>query len=339
MIVRSAPDDALSDVLRLVDAHAVASVTLTAGGNWAVRLPAPDYIKFCVLRRGTCWLATSDGAPPQKLEEGDCFVVVRGDFTLASSLEVQPVPAAEVFGSFGQSGQCGDGEDTHLIGGSVHFDTVNGMILTDVLPAAILITGEAAIAIHWLLEQLDREWRSCRPGARLACNDLLRLMFIHALRNYVADLPPQSGNWLAGLTDPHIGKPFEAIHADPARSWTLTELACLAGQSRSTFADHFKTGVGVPPMYYVARWRMRLAAARLRRSREPISSIAASLGYTSDSAFSSTFRRIMGVSPMRFRLEFTETDSPVPEAVSELRKEAALQIGEVSRQLLSSHTS
>jgi AraC-like DNA-binding protein len=306
VIVQNAPNDALSDVLRLVDARAVASVTLTAGGDWAIRFPAPDHIKFCAVRRGSCWFATSDSLPPQQLAEGDCFVVVRGEFTLASAPDVPPIPAAAVFGSFGQSGHCGEGEDTHLIGGSVHFDTVNGAILTEVLPAAIVISGEAASAVHWLLEQLDREWRNAGPGSLLACNDLLRLMFIHALRAHVADLPPSPGNWLAGLTDPRVGRPWGAIHADPVRNWTLAELACLAGQSRSAFASHFKISVGVSPMYYLARWRMRLAAARLRRSRDSISSIAASLGYTSDSAFSATFRRIMGVSPTRYRASFTD---------------------------------
>lgn len=303
MIVQNAPNDALSDVLRLVDAQAVASMTLTAGGDWAIRFPEPDYLKFCAVSRGSCWLITGDGSPPQELAEGDCFVAVRGEFALASSPEARPASAGDTHGSFDRGGHYGEGEDIRLIGGSVRFDTANGTILTDVLPPMILVSGEAADAIHWLLEQLDREWRRAGPGARLACNDLLRLMFIHALRTYVADLPPLSGNWLAALSDPHIGKAFEAIHADPVRSWTLAELAKLAFQSRSTFAGHFKAAVGVSPMYYLARWRMRLAAARLRRGREPVSSIAASLGYVSDSAFSATFRRIIGVSPTQYRTD------------------------------------
>lgn len=199
-----------------------------------------------------------------------------------------------------------------LIGGSVRFDTANGTILTDVLPPIILISGEAAGAIHWLLEQLDREWRRAAPGARLACNDLLRLMFIHTLRAYIADLPPRSGNWLATLSDPCVGKAFEAIHTDPVRNWTLAELAKLAFQSRSAFAGHFKATVGASPIYYLARWRMHLAAARLRRGREPISSMAASLGYVSDSAFSATFRRIMGVSPTQYRAEHARLFTPPP---------------------------
>lgn len=309
MIVQNASNDALSDVLRLLDARAVASVTLTAGGEWAIHFPTSDAIKFCALRSGSCWLTSNDGLPPRQLVEGDCFVIVRDEFTLASSLEVQPVPAATVFGGFGQSGSWGEGAETHLIGGSVYFDTVNGEILTDVLPAVIIMSGARATAVPWLLLQLDQEWSSDEPGALLACNDLIRLMFIHALRAYIANLPPLVGNWLAGLTDPKIGKPFAAIHADPVRNWTLSELAYLAGQSRSTFASHFKASVGVAPIYYLVRWRMRLAAARLRRSQEPVSSIAASLGYISDSAFSATFMRVMGVSPTRYRAGFYSSSS------------------------------
>lgn len=306
MIVQNAPNDALSDVLNLIDTHAVASLALTAGGDWGVHVPGPNDTMFCAVHRGSCWLSTMEDGSPQLFSAGDCFVIVRGAFTLASSREMRAIPPHEVFGNLCGAGHCGIGDDTYLTAGSVRFDSFNGAILTDVLPAAIPIHGNAATAVRSLLEQLEREWRIAEPGARLACNDLLHLMFIHALRVYISTLPPQSGNWLAGLTDKRIGKPFTAIHADPVRNWTLAELASLAGQSRSAFASHFKTSVGVSPMYYLARWRMRLAAARLRRSREPVSSIAASLGYTSDSAFSATFLRIMGVSPTRYRASFTD---------------------------------
>lgn len=314
MIVQGTPRDALSDVLRLVDAHAVASITLSVAGAWAIRFPAPDYLKFCGLRRGSCWLVTDGGLPPRRLDEGDCFVVTRDAFTLASSPDVEPIPASAVFGDFGESGRYGEGEETYLIGGSVYFDAISGTILTDVLPAAIVISGEAAAAIHWLLEQLDREWRQAGPGSLLACNDLLRLMFVHALRAYAADLPPSAGNWLAGLADRHIGKAFEALHADPVRTWTVAELARLAGQSRSAFASHFKSRVGVSPIQYLTGWRMHLAAMRLRRSPDPVSSIAASLGYGSDSAFSATFRRILGVTPKGYRARFANTTEATRDA-------------------------
>jgi AraC-like DNA-binding protein len=309
VIVQAAPNDPLSDVLRLVDAEAIASIALTAGGDWAVRFPEPDYVTFCAVRRGSCWLVKGVGSPPLRLAEGDCFAAIRGEFTLASSPETGLAPASQVFRPREEARQYGTGEDLYLIGGNVRFDTANGAILTDVLPPMLLISGDAAEAIHWLLDQLDKEWRRAGPGARIACNDLLRLMFIHALRTYIAELPPTSGNWLAALSDPHVGKAFEAIHADPVRNWTLADLAKLACQSRSTFAGHFKATVGVSPIYYLARWRVRLAAARLRRGREPISSVAAALGFLSDSAFSATFRRIMGVPPTHYRALHTSPTS------------------------------
>jgi AraC-like DNA-binding protein len=301
VIVQDAPNDALSDVLRLVDAEAIASLAISAGGEWAVRFPESDFVTFCAVRRGSCWLVKDDGTEPFWLVEGNCFAAVRGEFQLASSSEVGMAATLQVFGTHDQARQYGTGDDLYLIGGNVRFDTANGGILTDVLPSMLLISGEAAEAIHWLLDQLDKEWRRAGPGARIACNDLLRLMFIHALRTYIAELPPSSGNWLAALSDPHVGKAFEAIHANPVRNWTLADLAGLAFQSRSTFASHFKVTVGVSPIHYLTRWKIRLASARLRRGQESISSIAASLGFLSDSAFSATFRRIMGISPTNYR--------------------------------------
>ncbi len=92
------------------------------------------------------------------------------------------------------------------------------------------------------------------------------------------------------------------MHGDPARGWTLQELAEHAGMSRSTFALKFKTRVGQPPLDYLTRWRMLLAADRLT-SGDAVSAISRALGYESDSAFSTAFRRVMGCSPRQYARE------------------------------------
>ena len=92
------------------------------------------------------------------------------------------------------------------------------------------------------------------------------------------------------------------MHARPAQRWTLPQLAAVAGQSRSAFALHFKTRVGVAPLDYLLRWRMRLATRRLKDSGAPIAAIAQALGYDSDSAFSHAFKRVMACSPRQYRL-------------------------------------
>jgi len=164
-----------------------------------------------------------------------------------------------------------------------------------------VIDREEAGPVGWLLEQLDLEWNSAAPGARIASNDLLRLVFIHVLRAYMARQTSQHPGWLAGLADARLAPALRAIHADPSRRWTVEALSYLAGQSRSGFAERFRATVGASPIDYLANWRMRLAAARLRRGNEPLPRIAQSLGYASDSAFAASFRRVLGQSPARYR--------------------------------------
>ncbi len=92
-----------------------------------------------------------------------------------------------------------------------------------------------------------------------------------------------------------------AMHNDPVHRWTLQTLAQFAGMSRSIFALKFKETVGLSPMEYLTRWRMLLAGDRLKSSDDPISAIAVSLGYESESAFRKAFKRVLGCSPRRYR--------------------------------------
>ncbi|MGV6876785.1 AraC family transcriptional regulator, partial [Pseudochelatococcus sp. B33] len=297
MIVQNAQDtlsqDTLSDVLSAVDARTLFSVRFAAGGPWSVAFPPPSYLKFNAVRHGSAWLMP-EGEAPVRVEAGDCLVVSGKAFTLGSDPKVRPVPAAEVFTGGNLDVAVGNGRDFVLLGGSVHLDTVDGALLTDALPPAVVIRREAAGPIAWLLEQLDKEWNDAAPGARIACNDLLRLVFIHVLRAYLACETPHHPGWLAGLADRRLAPALRAIHAEPARGWTVDSLARIAGQSRSAFAERFRQTVGASPIDYLATWRMRLAAVRLRRGDEPLPRIARSLGYTSDSAFAATFRRTLG---------------------------------------------
>jgi len=106
---------------------------------------------------------------------------------------------------------------------------------------------------------------------------------------------------LAALTDPRLAPVLAQVHAEPARRWTLSDMAGIANQSRSTFALRFKQQVGMAPQEYLTRWRMHLAIKALNTSGSSVSSIGQALGYQSDSAFSSAFKRQMKCTPREYR--------------------------------------
>ena len=124
---------------------------------------------------------------------------------------------------------------------------------------------------------------------------------VHALRYHITSSDAAQLNWLGGLRDPAIAKALRVIHHQPERPWKLAELADIACMSRSSFAAAFKARVGQAPVEYVTRWRMRVAASRLRMGTESVASVAASLGYLSDAAFGVAFRRVHGQSPGHYR--------------------------------------
>ncbi|MGV8917996.1 MAG: AraC family transcriptional regulator [Pseudomonas sp.] len=293
----------MSDVLALSGLRAACSVRLQAGGDWALRFQ-PIELKFNVVRRGECWLRMQ-GAPARLLRGGDCFVVTRTPFILASGPDVEAVNASEVFSLSGASATFGMGDDVELLGGSVCLVGPGAGELLDVLPPALIIHAESrgASSFGWLLDELDREWRSNQAGAYAMCNDLLRLIFVHALRHHITTADVADLDWLGGLRDPAIGEVLRAVHGAPEKPWRLAEMADIACMSRSSFAALFRTRVGQAPVEYATRWRMRVAASRLRNGLDSVATVAASLGYLSDAAFGAAFRRVHGKSPGQYRRE------------------------------------
>ncbi|TCP36067.1 AraC family transcriptional regulator [Sphingomonas sp. BK235] len=304
MIVQEAAEDPLSDVLAAMQLRVATSASLRAGNSWSIRFQV-DRPKFNVVRHGGCWLVIPD-EPPCRLAAGDCLVASRGTFVLTSDPDLVPIDAEAVFTRNPRIADVGGAIEVELLGGSVSFDETQADLMSNVLPPILLIAGgvPAADRMAWLLELLSVEWGSGLPGARAACDDIMRLLFVQTLRRCLGGetielLPTPS--WLSGLADASIAKAMTAIHAEPARHWRLQQLAAVAGQSRSTFAERFVRKVGVPPVEYATRWRMQLAARRLRSSTDSVTRVAESLGYLSDSSFSSAFTRAIGSPPGSYR--------------------------------------
>lgn len=145
-----------------------------------------------------------------------------------------------------------------------------------------------------------QELHEQQPGGFLVIQHLAHMVLVQALRLHLAEGLKGGVGWLFALADEQMGAAISSMHDDPTHRWTLQELAERAGMSRSSFALKFKETVGTSPMEYLTRWRMLLAGERLENSSDPVSIIALSLGYESESAFSTAFKRVMGCSPRQY---------------------------------------
>jgi AraC-like DNA-binding protein len=121
------------------------------------------------------------------------------------------------------------------------------------------------------------------------------------VRQYLESLPPGQAGWLAGLRDPFVGKALSLMHGKPAQDWTIEVLAREVALSRSVLAERFTDLVGMPPMHYLAKWRMQIAAGLLSGGNTNIATIAADVGYSSEAAFSRAFKKAVGMPPSAWR--------------------------------------
>src|SRR5439155_315853 len=111
----------------------------------------------------------------------------------------------------------------------------------------------------------------------------------------------EAPSWLRALRDPALARVLAALHERPAEPWTVESLAREVHVSRATLARRFAEVVGEPPLTYLARWRMHLAAQRLKYSTDTVEAIAREVGYTSAYAFNRAFARHRGQPPGRYR--------------------------------------
>ncbi len=296
--------DPLSDVLSLLKLRSYMVGGFDIGGDWSIGFGRHEGIKCYAVASGTCWLSMEGVPEPVRLGTGDCFLLPRGrPFHLANDLALPPVDVRTMFSAPSNGGLvvCNGGGDFAAVGGHFALSGDQAGLLLGALPPIVHLAEEAdKAALRWCLQQMRRELHEPQPGSVLVTQHLATMMLVQALRLHLADGRGGVG-WLFALADRRMSAALAAMHGDPARAWTLQQLARCAGMSRSTFALRFKETVGTSPMDYLTRWRMRLADDRLAGSDDPVSVIALSLGYESESAFSTAFKRIMARSPRQCR--------------------------------------
>jgi AraC-like DNA-binding protein len=186
--------------------------------------------------------------------------------------------------------------DVRLMGGYFHFGSPDAALLVSLLPRVIHVHGEARLAT--LVKLVGEEARADRPAREVVLARLLEVLMIEALRS--ASASTASPGLLRGLADARLAVALRHIHDAPARPWTVGELAKEAAMSRSGFFERFNEAVGMPPMEYLMEWRMALAKDALRRGDGKMAELAARVGYSSASTFSTAFARHVGQPPSRY---------------------------------------
>jgi AraC-like DNA-binding protein len=297
--------DPLSDVLSLLKPRNYMSAGFDAAGPWSIQFPdQQEGIKSGSVVSGECWLSVEGVPDALRLETGDCFLLPSGrPFLLASDMTVPPVDAAAIFSNVGDGGivTYNGGGDFLLVSSRFSLAGNHAGILLKMLPPIVHLREESdRAAMRWSVERMMQELRERQPGGFLVIQHVAHMILVQALRLHIAEGTRGGVGWLFALADKQMSAAINGMHDDPAHRWTIQSLAERAGMSRSTFALKFKETVGASPMEYLTRWRMLLAGGRLENSSDPISVIALSLGYESESAFSTAFKRVMGCSPRQY---------------------------------------
>jgi AraC-like DNA-binding protein len=216
--------------------------------------------------------------------------------------------------------------------GDADTSVVCGFLGCDVQPFSPLIASlphllhlRASDDNAWIAsftQQALAESHARRPGGEAMLARMSEMMFVDAVRRYSDQLPPDSEGWLAGLRDRFVGRALALMHAQPAQRWTIDELGRCVGLSRSALHQRFAQLIGVPPMQYLAQWRMQAAARLLLETRGTVASIAVDVGYDSEAAFARAFKRSVGKPPAAWRRERREASvgslasASIPAAVS-----------------------
>jgi AraC-like DNA-binding protein len=289
--------DPLSDVIALLHPRAVFAKGISGAGAWGVRYSASGKPSFCVVLEGRCRLT---------IERQDAVILQEGDFVLL------PATPAFVLSSFAPAGpvridtrrsSAATGDirhgmrhgrpDMRMLGGHFEFDSPDAVLLTSLFPALILVRGVARLA--GLVRMVADEAGAQASGRDLVLARLVELLLIEALRWNPGDNAPRG--LMSGLADERVAQAMRQMHGEPARSWTVEQLAKKTALSRSAFYERFTRAVGIPPMEYLIGLRMALAKQLLCSNDFGIEEVAKRVGYGSASAFSTAFSRHVGQSP------------------------------------------
>jgi AraC-like DNA-binding protein len=302
--------DALADV---VDASRISGTLLAhvrARAPWGLDLDPAGGAAFHAVTAGSVWLHI-DGSPAMQLMPGDVALLPRGN--RHRLLSAPDVPArrydaamkAELSTPEGDLVIAGPGPASRFLCAGYDYDHELGHPLLSLLPPVLVVSAaddERDTPVQTTLRLLMLELGRREAGSRAVAERLIEVLFVHVMRAWIdANEAGGSASWLRGLRDPTVARALALLHNSPEYPWTLEDLARAVHVSRSTLIRRFSELVGEPPLGYLTRWRMHLAAQRLKHTSDSVGTIARDVGYSSEYAFNRAFSRHRGQPPGRYR--------------------------------------
>jgi AraC-like DNA-binding protein len=314
--------DAFSEILSGVKLNGAVFFSAEFSAPWGFSTPpataiadelvpgAPHLVLYHFVIEGGAVVELVDG-PSLTLQAGEVVIFPHGHQHHMASHKgaVPPFPnygiSAKIKSRDLSPLQAGGGGNTsRFVCGYMTCDPYLSRPILSGLPPVFKVNIRTDSSGKWLessILHLVEEAASRRVGSEAMLAKLSEALFVDTLRRYVASLPEQQTGWLAGSRDPIVGKSLGLLHSRIAHPWTIADLANEVGISRSALVKRFTQYLSEPPMTYLTRWRLQLAARSLERTSRGVAEIAADIGYESEAAFNRAFKREFGQPPGQYR--------------------------------------
>jgi AraC-like DNA-binding protein len=303
--------DVLSEMVDRLRTEGQLYGRLEFAAPWGFRFPGEKGICLMVTR-GSCFLGVDEQEPLLPLVGGDfVFLSAPRTYSLRSGPEialraVEEIASEDEFRRTRIIAFGAGGVRTSVIAGCFHFATPESEWLAGYLPPVIHVPTSSARTPQWFqstLQFVEAEIVQDLPGSSAVVDRLAEVLFVQALRTRITSPGPgEKHSWLRALADPQIAAALRLMHTEPGHQWTVTELGRAVSMSRSAFAARFKELVGTTPLDHLTEWRMVRAAGLMREQPElTLDAVASEVGYESTGSFGKVFRRLMGLSPAKYR--------------------------------------
>ena len=284
------------------------------GAPWRINQDRaePGEIPYHAVLGGSAVLDDPASGPPQRLVAGDILLLPHGSaHSLHDGSGAAPAPARERAAlNVTISENAGTGDRLDMLCGRFVLTPPHDRFLRDYLPARVVVHAadhSAATArpgtkaqLAGLVSLMRGESAAENLGGRAMLNALSTAMFALSLR-LASEAVEAPAGFLALVGHPRLAPALAAMFNEPARAWSLPELARLCNMSRATFVRHFQERLGRSASDLLTDIRMSLAANELRKPAMSTAAVAAAAGYQSEAAFQRAFKQRMGMTPAHWR--------------------------------------